>query len=130
MRLISIERVFYNIHKKTQKMPSLEQRKKEYEKITAKHPGFIPLWVDEAQIPDCKKKGFLAPGSSSGAQFLMALRTTIKLDPMEAIFIFIQPYNILLPSMETMAQIAAKYRQEDGFVHIAMKNENVFGLCG
>ena len=87
----------------------------------------MPLYVDHAEIPDWKKKGFLSPGSSSGAQFLMALRTTIKLDPMEAIFVFIQPYNILLPSMETMAQIAAKYRQEDGFVHIILSRENTFG---
>ena len=78
---------------------TLEERKEESKKIMAKYEDRIPIVIfkDEKckNLQDINKNKFLAPTDLTLAQFLCVVRKRIELDESQALFIFVDEYNII-----------------------------------
>ena len=106
----------------------LEKRKKEVETIMASHPDRIPIIVQPK--PDSKlvwegKNKFLVPSTHTVGLFTLKLRERMNLEPEKAIFLFIN--NTTLSMGSPIGDIYKKFKDEDGFLKIAVSEESVFG---
>lgn len=107
---------------------SFEKRKTESERIRVKYPDRIPIVIQKAndsKLPDIDKSKYLVPQDLSAGQFIYVIRKRIKLTPEQAVFVFVG--NMLLPTNELMSQVYAKHRDEDGYLYMFYKEEEVFG---
>ena len=107
---------------------SLEQRKREAQRLIEKYPDRVPVIVNRAEsskIDDIDKHKFLVSSQQTVGQMVYVIRRRIKLAPEKAIFVFVD--NVLPPTAELISQIYNKHRDEDGFLYIAYAGENVFG---
>ena len=107
---------------------SLEQRKREAQRLIEKYPDRVPVIVNRAEsskIDDIDKHKFLVPSQQTVGQMVYVIRRRIKLAPEKAIFVFVD--NVLPPTAELISQIYNKHRDEDGFLYITYAGENVFG---
>lgn len=112
------------------KKTTLEERKNETDKILAKYPERIPILVERSvnckdDIPSIDKSKFITPHDLTVGQLMYVIRKRIKLNPDQAIFLFIKgqtPANsILLPSLYE------EYKDTDGWLRIKYTGENTFG---
>jgi hypothetical protein len=106
----------------------LEKRKKEVETIMEKNPNFVPIIIQPK--PDSKlvledKYKFLVPETHTIGLLTLKIRNRMNLDPEQAIFLFIN--NSTLSMGHTIGDIYRKYKDEDGFLKIAVSEESVFG---
>ena len=105
------------------------KRKEEAERILQKYPNRIPVIVqicdNKSNIPDIDKKKYLVPNDLTMGQFLYVIRKRIKLQPEQAIFIFIN--NIMPSSSALISQIYKENKEEDLFLYVMITGENVFG---
>jgi GABA(A) receptor-associated protein len=103
--------------------------KEEYERLTKKYPGRIPVFVfrlrDSTDIPDIKKHKYLVPSDLTVGNFIYLIRKQLKLTPEKALYIFIG--NTLPMSSMTMGQIYSLHRSEDGALRMFYTSENTFG---
>jgi GABA(A) receptor-associated protein len=107
---------------------SLEERKKECEKIKAKHPDRIPTIIVRhrgSKFAELESSKFLIPKDLTVGHFIYVLRTKIKLRPEQAIFVFVN--GILPPNTALVSQIHEKHQSEDGFLYLTITSENTFG---
>ena len=107
---------------------SFDQRLQESTKIKLKYPNSVCTIVEKSptsNIARIDKKKFLIPKDLTIGQFIYVIRKRINLRPSEAIFIFIN--NTLPPSIATIGSIYDKYQNEDGFLYMEYRGENVFG---
>jgi len=107
---------------------SLEERKKESEKIKKKYPDRIPVIVEKdknSELSDIDKHKFLVPSNITSGQFLYIIRKRIKLSSDKALFIFVN--GILPPTSESMSNIYEDHKAKDGFLYVRYQGENTFG---
>jgi len=107
----------------------LSYRIAESERISSKHPGYIPVIIlnDKLKI---KKKKFLVPKDVSASYLLIAIRKHIELDSSQAIFMFCD--NVLISGNHMMYDIynrhvISKKNNGDLFLYITISCENTFG---
>eukprot|EP00483_Globobulimina_turgida_P009567 UN09586 len=105
-----------------------EKRKKEADRIIKKYPERIPVICEKAQqstISDIDKKKYLVPSDLTVGQFIYVIRKRIKLEPEQAIFIFVN--NTLPSTAALMSQIYKDHKDEDGFLYITYTDQDSFG---
>jgi len=105
-----------------------EKRKEVAEKIRAKYPDRIPVIVEKApksDAPDIDKKKYLVPADITVGKFVYEIRKHMKLNPEQAIFLFVN--DTLPPTAAMMSQIYEKNKDEDGFLYVTYSGENTFG---
>ena len=107
---------------------NLEERKKEADKIRIKYPDRIPVIINKAdgsKIADVDKKKYLVPSDLTVGQFMYVIRKRIKLNPDEAIFIFVN--NTLPAASCLMSQLYKEHKSECGFLYVTYSGESTFG---
>ncbi len=101
----------------------------EADKLRAKYPGRIPIFVTRAStardIPDLPKHKFLAPSNLSLGQFIWIIRKQIILPPEKALFIFID--NTLPTSSALLSELYTNHKSPDGALRMTYTSENTFG---
>ncbi len=101
----------------------------EADKIRAKYPGKIPIFVTRASsardMPDLPKHKFLAPSHLSVGQFIWVIRRQMTLPPEKALFIFV---NNTLPTSSTfLSELYTNHKSPDGALRMTYTSENTFG---
>jgi GABA(A) receptor-associated protein len=99
-------------------------------RILAKYPDKVPVVVIRARgarasMPELKKWKYVVPRDLTLGQFMYLLRRHMTLPPEEALFLFVG--NTLVPSGERVADVWARYRSEDGALHVVYSGESAFG---
>lgn len=105
-----------------------EKRKDEAARIRAKYPYRIPVIVqkrDGAEIQDIDKNKYLVPNDITVGQFLYVIRKRIRLDPEQAIYIFVN--NMLPPTSTLMSVLYQEQKDADGFLYAIYSGESMFG---
>lgn len=107
---------------------SLEEREEQFRKVTAAHPGKIPVIVELAggagpEIPSIDKNKYLVPGDLTVAQFVCLIRKRIRLGNERALFIYVS--GTLPASTALFSAIYAEYK--DGFLYVVYTGESTFG---
>jgi len=118
---------------------TFEKRKSESEQILTKYEDRIPVIVEKqpkSDIADIDKKKFLVPSNLTLAQFTFVVRKRVKLTAEQALWMFVETKNaktsdkkdyLLPPQSQTMSEIYATYKNDDGFLYITYSGENTFG---
>lgn len=105
-----------------------ESRKAEADRIRQKYSGRIPVIcekADKTSIAEIDKRKYLVPSDLSVGQFVYVVRKRIKLDPEEAIFLFVN--DVLPPTSALLGSIYDEHKDKDGFLYITYSGENTFG---
>lgn len=104
------------------------KRVEEATRIMEKYPDRIPVIVEKASssdIPEIDKHKYLVPKDLTVSQFIYVIRKRIKLQPEQAIFIFIN--NSLPPASSLMSQMYEEHADECGFLFCLYSGESTFG---
>ena len=106
----------------------LKKRINESTRIKKKYPDRIPVIVERhmsTNIAHIDKKKYLVPDDLTIGQFTYVIRKRIKLEPIEALFLFV---NDTLPATSAMlSQIYKNHKDQDGFLYIQYCGESTFG---
>jgi GABA(A) receptor-associated protein len=109
---------------------SFAQRKAESTRVRETYPDKKPFIVEvhnssSKDFKELKKHKYLVPNDMTVGQFIHTLRKQLKLQPSQAVFVFI---NGTLPTTYTLVgTLYNEYHDEDGFVYCVLQNESVFG---
>lgn len=109
-----------------------DERVLESERIRKRFPNLIPIICERSSqnkddsIPFIDKRKFLVPPDLSMAQFIAVIRKRIKMQPVQALYVFING-NILAPTSSLLSHIFAEHKSEDGFLYMTYSGENTFG---
>lgn len=102
----------------------------EVDKLRAKFPGKIPIFVTRASnardLPDLPKHKFLAPSHLTIGQFIYVIRRHIQLPPEKALFIFVN--NTLPTSSSFLSEVYANNKSPDGALRMTYTSESTFGF--
>lgn len=102
----------------------------EIDKLKAKYPGKIPIFVTKApsarDIPDLPKHKFLAPKDITVGQFVWIIRRQIQLPPEKALFIFVN--NTLPTTTSFLSELYSIHKSPDGALRMTYTSENTFGF--
>jgi GABA(A) receptor-associated protein len=106
---------------------SFEERKKESELMQNRFPDRIPVIVQKKkdQLATIDKRKFMAPNSLTMGQFVFVIRKRLKMNPSEAIFLFVN--NKLVTPQQTLGQVYTQHHDDDGFLYLIYDFENAFG---
>ena len=106
---------------------TLEERKRESQKIIRKYPDRIPVIV-ETNSDDLvlDKSKYLVPKDITMGQFLFVIRKRLKLAPEEGLYLFVD--NTLVSISAMLSEIYAKHRDEDSYVYFTVCKESTFGM--
>ena len=107
-----------------------ERRLSDATRLREKHPDRVPVILSRAEnsvVPESSKTKFLVPCDLTVGQFVYFVRKNIKLNPEQAIFIFVK--NALPPISALMAEVYQNHKEDDGFLYITYSGENTFGGC-
>ncbi len=108
---------------------SFEKRKIQSSKIRQRYNDIIPVIVEKSgnkKVQDIQKSKFLVDKNMNVAKFLYTIRCQLKIDPSEAMFLFIN--NKVIPSnVDKMGDIYLEHMDNDGFLYITYSLEHVFG---
>ena len=107
---------------------SFEQRKLDFQRVHEKYPTRIPVIIEKnpnSKITEIDKIKFLVPNDQTVGQFIYIIRKRIKLNPNEAIFIFVN--NILPRTSDLLQTIYDEHKDTDGFLYLIYSGENTFG---
>lgn len=99
-------------------------------RVMAKYPEKVPVVVIRARgarttIPELKKWKYVVPRDLTMGQFMYLLRRHMTLPPEEALFLFVG--NTLVPGGERIVDVWARYRSDDGALHVIYSGESAFG---
>lgn len=111
------------------KIKTLEERKREADKIFQKHKIKIPIIVLlDKKIASLKSHyKFLVSGDINVSNLQFIVRHKIKIDSSEALFCLTEA-NTLLCGNTTMYQVYSQYKdEEDNMLYLHFKAENTFG---
>ena len=116
---------------------TFEKRKAESKRIRNKYVDRIPVIVEVEQktlqtSPKFKldKKKYLVPDDLTIGQFCYVIRKRIKLEPSEAVFMFVITKNnkhILPVASSLISQINSEQCHDDGFLYFRVSGESTFG---
>ena len=107
---------------------NFDKRLNESKYIMDKYPDRIPVVVtkaDNCKLNDIDKHKFLVPKDLKISEFIHIIRKRVKLQPHEAIFVFIN--NILPPLSERIIDIYENEKAKDNFLYVIYNSESVFG---
>ena len=108
---------------------SLKQRIYESERILSKYPDRIPIICEKAlgqyDLPDIDKTKYLVPYDLTLGQFIYVIRKRLKLEPEEAMFLFVN--NKMMSINSTIMNVYYYEKDPDGFLYIKYSKENMFG---
>jgi GABA(A) receptor-associated protein len=99
-------------------------------KLYKKHPDKIPvIFTPINNSPMIDKRKFLIPRDLLVIQVNSIIRQKIKLDPIQALYIYFgNSKNPQLPSANTLISEAyEKYKDENGILYVSYSLENTFG---
>ncbi len=107
---------------------SFEDRFDEVQRIRKKYPDHIPVICEKYKndiIPNVKKNKYLLNRNMTICEFVYIIRSHINLSPEKGLYIFI---NGMIPCMtDSLSQIYALHKCNDGFLYIKYTSENTFG---
>ena len=108
---------------------TLFERSSESERILQKFPERIPIICErnskDYSAPYIDKNKYLVPNDLTVGQFIYVIRKRMKLNPEEALFIFIN--GNIVPTHSTMNYIYPIFKDADGFLYITYAKEATFG---
>jgi len=97
----------------------------------AKYSDRIPIICEKLasdnDVPDIDKHKFLVPRDLTVGEFMCVIRKRIRLQPGDALFLFVGEFNNIPPSNMVMNSIYDRYKNSDGFLYITYSRENTFG---
>lgn len=107
------------------------QRREEADRIRLKYPDRIPIVVQRdprapASLPQIDKTKYLVPSAMCCGEFLFVIRTRMRLNPSQAMFLFVGN-NTLPATSDTMGAIYKKHASDDNFLWCTYCAENTFG---
>lgn len=108
---------------------TLNERKKASADMLHKYPDRRPIIVDRgsrATIPLSNKNKFLVPSDITLSKFIQELRSNIKLEASQGMYIFTKDDTMPNPT-STIGQLYEQKKDEDGFLYIIYSGENAFG---
>jgi GABA(A) receptor-associated protein len=118
-----------NNKKSYKSVNTFEERKAEFNRVKSRYADRIPLIVENSSkninIPNIDKNKFLIPYDMTISQLLIVLRKRIKINPAEAIYIFIN--NRIPMGNSVISKLYEDNKDEDGFLYIYYSGENTFG---
>lgn len=97
----------------------------ESQELLAKHPDKIPVIVNCSNNIFLDKRKYLVPSDLNCSQFLFILRKRIKINPEEALFMFVK--DTLLISSTTIGDVYKTHKAKDLFLYVFISEENTFG---
>jgi Autophagy protein Atg8 ubiquitin like len=111
------------------------EKKMDAEKVRRQFPNTCLLSVekgDASTLPSLKSSKVFVPYDQSWGQFIAKLRGQMKLEPIQALIVFVKTKNgelDLVPAQTLMSKVDADFRQSpgDGVVHVVYQEETVFG---
>lgn len=129
--MVRIQQVFAN-HHPFSTLPPLDERKTQFQKITAANPNKIPVIVEKSagsNVPDVERSKYLVPPDLTVAQFLYSIRKKMTLGNDQALFIYV---NGTLPATSALfSAVYEEHKAEDGFLYVIYTGESSFGFgCG
>ena len=119
---------------------SLDERKKQSEKILNKYPDKCPIYlsfdsniiINENSSRNLNK--YIVTTDLTLGQFLTIVRKKINFTSMESLTLFIEEYKndklkstILATNSSTIGELYHKHKDNDGFLYLKAVKENVFG---
>jgi len=108
---------------------SFKKRKSEADRILKKYPDRIPVIIEKSKnnssLLNIDKHKFLVPSDLTLGQFSFVIRSRLKLDSNQAMFLFIN--NKILPTASLICQIYKDEKDKDGFLYAEYSGENCFG---
>jgi GABA(A) receptor-associated protein len=112
-----------------QKKHDFETRLSESKRIRSRYPDRIPIIMEKHtslnNLATMNQTKFLVPETITVAELLFILRKRIKLEPHQALFLFI---NETMPnSSDIINTLYINHVKEDGFLYITYSTENTFG---
>ena len=114
-----------------QKEHDFDKRKKESKRIREKYKDKIPTICEISKGSNnsdiiLDKKKYLIPADLTIGQFVYTLRKRIKLQPEEALFLFVNG-NALAPTAQLLSATYNEHKDEDGFLYFVISKEETFG---
>lgn len=107
---------------------TLEERLSESNRIGLRHPFKVPVIIEphrnEPSLLD--KFKYLVPQEFTMGQFQVILRKRTKLDPKQALFVFVDG-ELMVPMTILMEVLYLERKDPDGFLYITYSQENTFG---
>ncbi|KAL9546247.1 hypothetical protein MBANPS3_006750 [Mucor bainieri] len=106
----------------------LDARLRESNRILSKYPDRIPIICEKVEgnsIARMSKQKYLIPSDICLGQFIYSIRKSIKLSEEKAIYMYIGG-NIPTVS-ESLENLYAQFKDEDGFLYLNYAGENTFG---
>jgi GABA(A) receptor-associated protein len=100
----------------------------EAQRIMDKYPSRVPIIVTKhkhCKLPDIDKNKYLVDKDMNIREFLYVIRSRIKLDKSETIFLTIN--NKLSSSNDIFSKIYNNEKNKDGFLYVVYSSENTFG---
>jgi len=114
----------------TRTKEEIEKIKFETQKMIAKHPNRVIVYVDKlktSSLPEIKNKKYLVPNDMTLTQFSNVIRNNIKLNKESALFYFIGDNHTIPTMTSTLGELYEKYKSEDERLYIYYETESVFG---
>ena len=108
---------------------SLEERKKETERIRLMYPGKLPIYLEKyhkSALPQAGKNKCLAPMDNSMTGFIRGLRKKFQLDPTQGLFVFVNG-NEIVTGDALISELYERKRNEDGFLYLVYNEHPVLG---
>ena len=103
----------------------------ESSRVLTKYPERRPIICEKLagdnDAPDIDKHKFLVPRYLTVGEFMCVIRKRIRLQPGDALFLFVGEFNNIPPSNMVMISIYEQYKSSDGFLYITYSKENTFG---
>lgn len=104
------------------------ERTAQSSRVMEKHPDRVPVIVerkDKTNLPELDKSKYLVPKNITIGQFMFILRTRIKVNKDQAIFVFVD--NKLPAVSELISTVYDNHKDEDGFMYMTYAGESTFG---
>lgn len=105
-----------------------DKRVKEASHIMKKYNDRLPVIVEKSpssDITEIDKHKYLVPKDLTVSQFIYVIRKRIKLQPEQAIFLFMG--NTIPPTDFLMSQMYEEHADECGFLFCIYSGEETFG---
>ena len=112
-----------------------EKRLIESQRMLDTHSHSLPIIIQSSTISISRNK-YLVPCNMMTSQLIYFLRKKIKLNPSDAMFMFVEDVNedefvigstVLAPTGSSIEDVYAKFRHSDGFLYCFIERENTFG---
>jgi len=97
--------------------------------LRKKYPDKLPVIVDRGntQMPKLKNNKYLVPNDFIVGQFMNVIRKNVKLEPEEAMFLFVGDGQTLPSNGGMMSQLYQESQDRDGFLYFLVSKESTFG---